>query len=204
MSRSVLSTGLLAAGVALAAVGCSGADEPSALPSGSAPTTSGPAPVTSTAAPTSAAPTPSTGTKRSPVRWLGAAATGPQLPVQEATKAYWSMVLRLSERPDPLDPALAELTLSPQQDTLVAALTAATTGGLSQRGPVDGTVTVPTVSGSTATARACLDQRLVKVYGRDGKPRAGATGARTLFTLTLRKDGPTWKVSNVAGRDGAC
>lgn len=180
----------------------SGSGEPAALPPG--PDVTSTAAPTS-AAPTSAAPTPSStsGTRRAPIRWVGPAATGTKAPVQEATRSYWSMVVRLAEAPDPADPAIAALSVSPQREELVTLYGNVERQGLSQRGPIDGAVTVSTVTGARATAATCLDQSLVRVYDRAGKPRPGSSGSVQLFVVSLSRSGAAWKVSGVAD-GGAC
>lgn len=194
MSRYVVSI-LFAAAVLTA---CSSGGEPTALPPGSGP-------ATTTAAPTTAAPTttpapkpsPSTGTQRSPIRWLGPAATGPQAPVQVAARAYWSMVVRLAEKPDPADPAIAALSVSPQREKLVTLYGNIKRQGLSQRGPIDGSVTVSATTATTARAATCLDQSLARVFDKAGKPRPGATGSVQRFAVSLQRTGGAWKVSTV-------
>jgi hypothetical protein len=194
---------LVLAGLALA--GCSGDPaEPATLPPGS----NAPPPVTATtaAAPTTAAPTaePTAGTVKSPIRWLGAAPAGAAAPVAGATRAYWSMVVRLAERPDPADPALPGLAAEPQLSKLVTLFTTVRADRISQRGPVDGTVTVAVLSAARATARTCLDQTLTRVYDATGKARAGSAGTLTLFTVTLARTGGAWKVTGVTSKDNAC
>jgi hypothetical protein len=187
---------ILFAAAALAA--CSSSDEPTALPPGTGPAATTAAPTT--AAPTTTAPTaaPSTGTQRSPIRWLGPAATGTQAPVQEATRSYWSMVVRLAEKPNPADPAITALSVSPQRDTLVTLYGTIKRQGISQRGPIDGAVTVGAVTGAKATASTCLDQSLVRVYDKAGKPRPGSSGSVQQFTVALVRTGGAWKVSTVS------
>lgn len=187
----------------LVLAGCSEEPSPTSLPPGpSAPaTTAAPTATATTASPTAE---PSTGTVKSPIRWIGPAATGPDLAVQEATRSYWSMVVRLAEKPDPEDPAIAALSVEPQRSELVTLFTGIQQQGVTQRGPVDGTVTGAAVTGSTATARTCLDQTLTKVYDKAGRPRAGSAGTLTLFTVSLRKVEGGWKVAGVTGRDNAC
>lgn len=179
----------------------SSSDEPTALPGSDTVTTA----ATTTAAATTPAPTPSptTGTQRAPIRWLGPAASGAQAAVQEATKAYWSMVVRLAEKPDPADPAIAALSVSPQQDQLVTLYGNIKRQGLSQRGPISGAVTVSTVSGAAATAATCLDQSLVRVYDKAGKARPGSSGSVQIFAVSLERTGGTWKVAKVAD-GGSC
>lgn len=176
---------------------CSSGDEPTALPSGPDPTTSAAAPTTpvTTAAPT---PTSTTGTQRAPIRWLGPAATGAKAPVQEATRAYWSMVVRLAEKPDPADPGIAALSVSPQRDQLVTLYGNIRRQGLSQRGPISGVVTVSVATGAAATAATCLDQSLVRVYDKAGKARPGSSGPVQQFTVSLERTGGAWKVARVA------
>lgn len=192
----------------LAVAGCGGDDATTALPSGPAPSTTaatGPPPGTATAtatATTTAAPT--TGTQRSPVRWLDRAATGPAAPVQLAARSYWSAVIRLAERPDPDDPALRQLVLDPQRSVLVKVFTTNSETGVVQRGPIRGTATVRTVRGSTADVTTCLDQTLVKVYERSGRARPGSQGGVTPFLLKLRRDGGAWKVFSASSQSGTC
>lgn len=194
---------VLLAMTGLVMAGCSEDHSVTALPPGSsAPaTTAAPTAAATTASPT---PEPSTGTAKSPIRWLGPAATGPDLAVQEATRSYWSMVVRLAEKPDPDDPAIAALSVDPQRSELVTLFTGIQQQGVTQRGPVDGTVTRADVTGSTATARTCLDQTLTKVYDKAGRPRAGSAGTLTLFSVSLRQVEGAWKVAGVTGRDNAC
>ncbi len=196
---------LLSVVVAAAIAGCGGDDGPTALPSGPAPTSA--APTSSAAAPTAtptAAPAATTGTQRSPVLWLGKAATGPAAEVQLATRRYWAAVVRLAERPDPADPALTQLVVEPQRSVLVGVFTANARTGVSQRGPIRGTVTVDTVRDSTADVTTCLDQSLVKVYEKSGRARPGSGGGATPFQLELRKDGGSWKVARASSRSGTC
>lgn len=183
---------------------CSSGEEPTALPPGTGPATTTAAPTT--AAPTTSAPTavPAAGTRRSPIRWLGPASTGPKAPVAEATRDYWSMIVRLAERPDPADPALPELAAEPQLSKLVTLFTTTRSDKISQRGPIDGTVTVDAVSAAAATARTCLDQTLARVYDAAGKIRAGSRGTLTLFTVTLARTGGAWKVTGVTSKDNVC
>jgi hypothetical protein len=176
---------------------CSSGDEPTALPSGSGPATTTAAPTT--AAPTTTAPTPSPsgGTQRSPIRWLGPAPTGPKAAVQAATRAYWSMVVRLAEKPDPADPAIAALSVSPQREKLVTLFGNIKRQGLSQRGPIDGSVTVGAATATTATAATCLDQSLARVFDKAGKLRPGSSGSVQRFAVSLQRTGGAWKVTTV-------
>jgi hypothetical protein len=182
---------------AAALAACSSSDEPTALPPGPDTTTTA---APTTAATTSAAPTPTatTGTQRAPIRWLGPAATGAKAPVQEATRAYWSMVVRLAEKPDPADPGIAALSVSPQREQLVTLYRNIKQQGLSQRGPISGAVTVSAATGAAATAATCLDQSLVRVYDKAGKARPGSSGSVQLFVVSLERTGGAWKVSKVA------
>jgi hypothetical protein len=196
---------VLAAAAVLALAGCGGGDtgEPAALPPGSnAPTPA--APTTAAATTPAATAAPTAGTPKSPIRWLGAAPAGPQAAVGAATRAYWSMVVRLAEAPDPADPALTALVAEPQRSTLVTLFTTIRDQGLSQRGPVDGTVAVATLTGATAVVRTCLDQTLTRVYDRAGRARAGSAGTLTRFTVSLTRRGAAWQVTGVAGKDNAC
>ncbi|HEY6747353.1 MAG TPA: hypothetical protein VI357_16755 [Mycobacteriales bacterium] len=181
---------------------CSSGDEPTALPPGPDVTTLTAA---TTAAPTTAAatPSPTTGTRRAPIRWTGPAATGAKAPVQEATRAYWSMVVRLAEKPDPADPAITALSVPPQRERLVSLYGNIRRQGLSQRGPIAGAVTVSAVSGTRATAATCLDQSLVRVYDRAGRARPGSSGSVQQFSVSLTRTGGAWKVAGVADA-GAC
>jgi len=185
---------------AAALAGCSSSSgEPTALPPGSGPDATSAAPTT--AAPTTTAvptPTATVGTRRSPIRWLGPAATGPRADAQEAAKSYWSMVVRLAEKPDPADPEIATLSVAPQMDQLVTLFTNTKAQGIVQRGPIDGSVTVAAVTGATATAATCLDQTLVRLYDRAGKPRPGSSGSVQQFSVRLERTGGAWKVSTVS------
>ena len=205
MSRFLPRAVVLAALTALAAAACSSSgDEPTALPSGPGLTTTAAAPTT--AAPTSAAPSPepSVGTQRSPIRWLGPAEAGGKAAVQEITRSYWSMVVRLAEKPDPDDPQIAQLSVDPQAGQLVTLFTNVKAQGVVQRGPIDGSVVVGQVGGSTAAATTCLDQTLTRLYDRSGSPRAGSRGTKSQFAVTLTRVGGTWKVSNVKNLGADC
>jgi hypothetical protein len=206
MSRFLPRTnGLVVLAVLAVVTACSSSPsgDSTALPSGPTLTTSA---APTTAAPTTASPTPasSTGTRRSPIRWLGPASTGAAAQVQEATKSYWSMVVRLAEQPNPDDPGIAMLSVPPQTGKLVTLFTDIRAQGLSQRGPIDGSVTVGTVGAATAKASTCLDQTLTRVYDKAGRRRPGSSGSRTLFTVALKRAGGTWKVSGVSDNDADC
>lgn len=204
-SHAVLS-GLLTVVMAGAAAGCGGDDGPTALPSGPAPTSAAvttSATATPTARPT-ATPAATGGTQKSPVLWLDATATGPTAAVQLAARRYWAAVIRLAERPNPADPALTQLAVEPQRSVLVKVFTTNAGTGVSQRGPVRGTVTVGKVNDSTADVTTCLDQSLVKVYEKSGRARPGSQGGVTPFQLELRKDGGSWKVARASSRSGTC
>lgn len=182
---------------------CGGADDgPTALPSAPpAPsTTAAPAAPTSSAAPT---PTTTAGGARSPIRWFGPAEAGAKAPVQAAAKAYWSMVVRLAEKPDPDDPQLAALSVPPQRTNLERVFGSYATDGISQRGVIDGTVSVRSVTGSSAVVGTCLDQAFVKVYERSGRARPG-TGRIESFTLQLRNESGAWKVQRAVAASGSC
>jgi hypothetical protein len=204
VSRSLPRAGCLAALIVTATAGCSSADDgPTALPPGPALTTTAAA---TTAVPTTASPTPepSVGTRRSPIRWLGPAAAGGKAAVQEATRAYWSMVVRLAEKPDPEDPQIAALSVEPQAGQLVTLLTNVKAQGLSQRGPIDGSITVGSVGAATATATTCLDQTLTQLYDRAGTPRPGSRGTRAQFAVSLTRTGGAWKVARVNTSGAEC
>lgn len=195
----------LAVLAAAASAGCSSSgDGPTALPSGPGLSTTAAAPTT--AGPTTTAPTPepSVGTQRSPIRWLGPTAAGAEAPVQQATRSYWSMVVRLAEKPDPDDPQIAQLTVDPQAGQLVTLFTNVKAQGVVQRGPIDGSVVVGQVGGETATATTCLDQTLTRLYDRAGTARPGSSGTRSQFAVTLTRVGGTWKVSNVKNLGADC
>jgi len=207
MSRFLPRAAMLAALTALTAVAAaacsSSGDEPTALPSGPGLTTTAAAPTT--AAPTSAAsPEPSVGTQRSPIRWLGPAEAGGKAAVQETTRSYWSMVVRLAEKPDPDDPQIAQLSVDPQAGQLVTLFTNVKAQGLSQRGPIDGSVAVGSVSASAATATTCLDQTLTRLYDKAGAKRPGSNGTKSQFTVTLTMSGGAWKVSQVNSSGAEC
>ena len=205
MSRFLPRAVVLAALTALAAAACSSSgDEPTALPSGPGLTTTAAAPTTP--APTSATPSPepSVGTRHSPIRWLGPAEAGSKATVQETTRSYWSMVVRLAEKPDPDDPQIAQLSVDPQAGQLVTLFTNVKAQGLSQRGPIDGSVTVGSVGASAATATTCLDQTLTRLYDKAGTKRPGSNGTKSQFTVTLTNSGGAWKVSQVSNGDTPC
>lgn len=205
MSRFLPRTAVLAV-VAIAAVaGCSSSDggDSTALPSGPALATTA-APTTAAPTASAAAPSPSLGTQRSPIRWLGPAASGTGAQVQETAKSYWSMVVRLAEKPDPDDPQIAALSADPQTGKLVTLFTNVRDQGISQRGPIDGLVAVGTVGSATANATTCLDQTLTRVYDRDGTRRPGSAGTKTQFTLTLKRVDGAWRVSGVSDKDASC
>jgi hypothetical protein len=196
-----------AAAVALALLtGCAGTGQPSPAPLPSAASTPSAAAPSATPGPTSSVPAPATttGTTRSPVRWVDGSATGPAGEVQRAVRAYWSMVVRLAERPDPADPQLAALTIDPQQATLVRLFTSAKESGLSQRGPIFAVSGSPAVRGTSAQTTTCLDQTFVKVYESSGRPRPGSSGGPTAFDVRLRRDGGSWKVSSASTRSAPC
>ena len=195
---------VLATLTAATAAACSSSgDEPTALPSGPGLSTTAAAPTT--AAPTPAAsPQPSVGTRRSPIRWLGPAEAGSKAAVAETTRSYWSMVVRLAEKPDPDDPEIAQLSVDPQAGQLVTLFTDVKAQGLSQRGPIDGSVTVGSVGASTASATTCLDQTLTRLYDKAGTKRPGSNGTRSQFTVTLTNSGGAWKVSQVKSSGADC
>ena len=205
MSRFLPRAVVLAALTAAAAAGCSSSgDEPTALPSGPGLTTTAAAPTT--AAPTSAAlsPEPSVGTQRSPIRWLGPAEAGGKAAVQETTRSYWSMVVRLAEKPDPDDPQIAQLSVDPQAGQLVTLFTNVKAQGLSQRGPIDGSVTVGPVGAAAATATTCLDQTLTRLYDKAGTRQPGSNGTKSQFAVTLTMSDGAWKVSQVNSSGAGC
>ncbi len=190
---------------AVAVAGCSSSgDGPTGLPSGPGLTTTAAAPSSTAPSSTAPSPEPSVGTRRSPIRWLGPDATGGAAPVQEATRSYWSMVVRLAEKPDPDDPQIAQLSVDPQAGQLVTLFTNVKAQGVVQRGPIDGSVTVSQVGGSTATATSCLDQTLTRLYDRAGAPRPGSRGTKSPFAVRLTRAGGTWKVSDVESSGANC
>jgi hypothetical protein len=203
VSRFLPRAVLLAALAAAAACSSSGG-EPTALPSGPGLTST--AATSTIAAPSSAAPSPrpSVGTRRSPVRWLGPDETGSKATVQQTTRSYWSMVVRLAEKPDPDDPEIARLSVDPQAGQLVTLFGNVKAQGLSQRGPIDGSVTVGSVGASTATATTCLDQTLTRLYDKAGNKRPGSDGTRSQFAVTLTSSGGAWKVSQVTSSSAEC
>jgi hypothetical protein len=205
MSRFLPRAVVLTAVTVVAAAACSASgDEPTALPSGPGLTITAAAPTT--AAPSSATPSPesSVGTRRSPIRWLGPDETGGKATVQEITRSYWSMVVRLAEQPDPDDPQIAQLSVDPQAGQLVTLFTNVKAQGLSQRGPIDGLVAVGSVGASTATATTCLDQTLTRLYDKAGTKRPGSNGTKSQFTVTLTMSGGAWKVSQVSSSGADC
>jgi hypothetical protein len=114
------------------------------------------------------------------------------------------MVVRLAEKPDPDDPQIARLSVDPQAGQLVMLFTNVKAQGLSQRGPIDGSVTVGPVSASTATATTCLDQTLTRLYDRAGNRRPGSSGTKSQFTVTLTMSDGVWKVSQVNSNPAEC
>lgn len=195
---------VLATLTAATAAACSSSgDEPTALPSGPGLSTTAAAPTTAAPIP-AASPQPSVGTRRSPIRWLGPAEAGSKAAVAETTRSYWSMVVRLAEKPDPDDPEIAQLSVDPQAGQLVTLFTDVKAQGLSQRGPIDGSVTVGTVGASTASATTCLDQTLTRLYDKAGTRRPGSNGTKSQFTVTLTNSGGAWKVSQVKSSGTDC
>ena len=205
MSRFLPRAAVLAVLTAVAAAACSSSGgEPTALPSGPGLTTTAAAPTSAAPSSAAASPEPSVGTRRSPIRWLGPAQTGGKATVQERTRSYWSMVVRLAEKPDPDDPQIAQLSVDPQAGQLVTLFTNVKAQGLSQRGPIDGSVTVGSVSASTATATTCLDQTLTRLYDQAGTKRPGSNGTKSQFAVTLTSSGGVWKVSQVNSSAADC
>ncbi len=205
MSRFLPRVAILAALTAVAAAACSSSGgEPTALPSGPGLTTTAAAPTTAAPSSGAASAEPSTGTRRSPIRWLGPAESGSRSAVQEATRSYWSMVVRLAEKPDPDDPQIAQLSVDPQEGQLVTLFTNVKAQGLSQRGPIDGSVTVGSVTGSNAIATTCLDQTLTRLYDKAGRKRPGSNGTKSQFAVTLTRSGGVWKVSQVNSSGADC
>ena len=189
----------------LAVAGCSSSDDgPTALPSGPGLTTTAAAPTTAAPSSKALSPEPTVGTQRSPIRWLGPDETGGAAALQEATRSYWSMVVRLAEKPDPDDPQIAQLSVDPQAGQLVTLFTNVKAQELSQRGPIDGSVTVGSVGASTATATTCLDQTLTRLYDKTGTRRPGSNGTKSQFAVTLTMSGGAWKVSQVNSSGAEC
>jgi hypothetical protein len=114
------------------------------------------------------------------------------------------MVVRLAEKPDPDDPEIAQLSVDPQAGQLVTLFTNVKEQGLSQRGPIDGSVTVGSVGASTASATTCLDQTLTRLYDVAGTKRPGSNGTKSQFTVTLRNSGGSWKVAQVSSSGADC
>jgi hypothetical protein len=193
--------GTLAAALLLA--GC-GHESPAALPDSPTPSAS----ATGLASATASTP-PTTGgiagTPKSPIEWSVRGTGDPKRDaVLRAVQTYWSMVMRLTERPDPTDPQLAALAVDPQRSKLVALLTRIQQQGLSQRGPVRATASVLGLAGGRARARACLDDRFLRTYDRAGKVRPGSGGGLDLFVLDLGSVGGAWRVSNVDSPNATC
>ena len=126
-----------------------------------------------------------------------------QAAVQEATRSYWSMVVRLAEKPDPDDPQIAALRRR-RSPTSWSRCSPTSKQGISQRGPIDGSVTVAAVAGSRATATTCLDQTLIRLYDKAGKVRPGSSGSVEQFAVSLKLAEGIWKVSQVATEDDPC
>jgi hypothetical protein len=114
------------------------------------------------------------------------------------------MVVRLAETPDPGDPQIAALSVDPQAGQLVTLYTDIKAQGISQRGPIDGSVAVGSVGASAATATTCLDQTLTLVYDKAGAPRPGSRGTKAQFSVSLQRSGGVWKVSQVTSNGADC
>lgn len=163
------------------------------------------APATGSVPPTVSTAPASTGPAKSSIAWSVRGTGDPRKDaVLRAVQTYWSMVMRLAERPDPADAQLAAVTIDPQRTKLVTLFTSTQQQGLSQRGSVRATATVLGLVGGRARARACLDDRFLLVFDRAGKRRPGSTGGLDLFVLDLRASGGNWKVSNVQSPTGTC
>ena len=124
--------------------------------------------------------------------------------MQETTRSYWSMVVRLAEKPDPDDPQIAQLSVDPQAGQLVTLFTNVKAQGLSQRGPIDGSVTVGLGRRVGGDGDDLPDQTLTRLYDKAGAKRPGSNGTKSQFAVTLTTSGGVWKVSQVNSSGADC
>ena len=139
----------------------------------------------------------SVGTASSPVMWLtaasGARAGGGALAGYEA---YLGVTIRLGERPDPDDPALAQVAVEPQLGRLRSALATELATGQSRRGRVLAWTSAEQVRPAQVVVLACSDLRDQRLYTAEGVQAPVTTTVTSTWALLTRSDG-RWKVSQV-------
>ena len=192
-----------AAALLLPLAACSGSSGSSALPSGSTTTdTRTPAPATATAASPTSTGLPTAGTTKSPIRWyVKTTGNSKKDSALLAVQEYWSMMIRLSEKPGSTDPEIGAITANPQRSRIERAFS-----GIKQvqRGPVVASLTPVSATGSKARVDACLDMTLVQRYSLSGL-RLSGTGylGREYFQVSVQIIGDSWKVYNQHSPNGS-
>lgn len=138
------------------------------------------------------------GTPDSPVTWRVRRTGGPARDaVLAAFQVYLGTTVRLSEAPDPDDPAMIQIAVDPQLTSLRSAVSRAEQAQRSMRGPVRASASLRSLRGREADVLACIDLTGQRRYGADGAPVPGVRGTRMAKLVRLRSDDGQWKVYGV-------
>jgi hypothetical protein len=171
--------------LALLAAACSGAEEDGRAASTVAPTTAPSAP--STAPATTAAP------------------AGPEAEVLADYRAFWDDLVAAGATANPRSPRLDDHATGAALAQARATYTFMRARGLVARGTVKVRAKVVAVRGGTATVYDCNSTSNFLAYdAKTGKLRDRSSGRSNGMTVSLVRDGGTWKVAKTATEVGTC
>lgn len=130
-------------------------------------------------------------------------------PVIAAYLAFWNMYIELGGTPPPFNasavtPRLEELTTGDEKAQLFDFLQKNAATGLVLRGDIAHSPTVVSNDGSVAIVRDCMDDRTGVYRVADNSRVDTDSPARHLYTVSLRKDGGTWRVETVTTGPEPC
>ena len=130
-------------------------------------------------------------------------------PVIASYLAFWDMYIELGGTPPPFNagvvtPRLEELTTGTEKAQLFDFLQKNAATGLVLRGDIEHSPTVASNDGSVAVVRDCMDDRTGVYRVADNSRVDTDDPARRLYTVSLRKDGGTWRVETVTTGPEPC
>jgi hypothetical protein len=124
--------------------------------------------------------------------------------VLDGYRGYWSAYLKAGDPMDPENTALREHTTGPALETVVKSFVALKSAGKVIRGQFDLAPRFVSADASTATVRDCYGDDTGVFDSATGAREDKATGQRHLVTATLRLEGGTWKVEQLADGGLGC
>lgn len=124
--------------------------------------------------------------------------------VVDAYRRYWQVYIAVGSEMKLPDPRLAEVATGEGLRTLGGAFLADKADGHVLRGTIDLAPSVIELAGDRAVVRDCYASHILVVDAATGRPLGPERPNRVLVTVTMLREGGTWKVVGIRHEGDGC